>query len=74
MPSVALLLLLLLLGEDSIAPSDVVMMMLMLTVPAAVPASGVVLTASVFRSRAMVREGEKRCRYIRQSDLGETVT
>ena len=48
--------------------------MLMLTVPAAVPASGVVLTASVFRSRAMVREGEKRCRYIRQSDLGETVT
>ena len=58
MPSVApLLLLLLLLGEDSIAPSDV--MMLMYTVSAAVPASGVVLTASVFRSRAMVREGER---------------
>ena len=37
--------------------------MLMLTVSAAVPASGVVLTASVFRSRAMVREGEKRYRF-----------
>ena len=61
MPSVApLLLLLLLLGEDSVPPSDV--MMLMLTVSAAVPASGVVLTASVFRSRAMVREGERHYR------------
>ena len=57
MPSVAPLLPLLLLGEDSIPPSDV--MMMMLTVSAAVPASGVVLTASVFRSRAMVREGER---------------
>ena len=56
MPSVAPLLPLLLLGEDSIPPSGV--MMMMLTVSAAVPASGVVLTASVFRSRAMVREGE----------------
>ena len=59
MPSVAPLLPLLLLGEDdeSIAPSGV--MMLMLTVSAAVPTSAVVLTASVFRSRAMVREGER---------------
>ena len=59
MPSVAPFLPLLLLGEDdeSIPPSDVIM--LMLTVSAAVPASAVVLTASVFRSRAMVREGER---------------
>ena len=57
MPSVAPLLLL---GEYSIPPSGV--MMMMLTVSAAVPASGVVLTASVFRSRAMVREGERHYR------------
>ena len=65
MPSVAPLLPLLLLGEDdeSIPPSDAIM--LMYTVSAAVPASGVVLTASVFRSRAMVREGERHYRIIK---------